>query len=160
MGLARYPHGALGNTCSPMGGGYSARLQGLQSHHKTSLEYFQAFFWLLYNGSQLLVLPLLSRKLKIPSMTIASLSSVSRAAYFGILAIATKPWLLYLAAGLNSLAGLQGILIRWTIKKKNCRIFPPLLGGLFGIQRVLQSHLTDLDWQQCFRQASWAPSSL
>ena len=50
-------------------------------------------------------------------MTIASLSSVSRAAYFGILAIATKPWLLYLAAGLNSLAGLQGILIRWTIKE-------------------------------------------
>ena len=46
-------------------------------------------------------------------MTIASLSSVSRAAYFGILAIATEPWLLYLAAGLNSLAGLQGILIRW-----------------------------------------------
>ena len=60
-------------------------------------------------------------------MTIASLSSVSRAAYFGILAIATKPWLLYLAAGLNSLAGLQGILIRWTIKEF-CRIFPPLRG--------------------------------
>ena len=75
-------------------------------------EYFQAYFWLLYNGSQLLVLPLLSRKLKMPSMTIASLSSVSRSAYFGLLAIATKPWLLYLAAGLNSLAGLQGILIR------------------------------------------------
>ena len=127
MGLARYPHGALGNTCSPLGGRYSARLQGLQSHHKTSPEYLQAYFWLLYNGSQLLVLPLLSQKLKMPSMTIASLSSVSRAAYFGILAIATKPWLLYLAAGLNSLAGLQGILIRWTIKEF-CRIFPPLRG--------------------------------
>ena len=73
---------------------------------------FQAYFWLLYNGSQLLVLPLLSQKLKMPNMTIASLSSVSRVAYFGILAIATEPWLLYLAAGLNSLAGLQGILIR------------------------------------------------
>ena len=48
-----------------------------------------------------------------PNMTIASLSSVSRSAYFGLLAIATKPWQLYLAAGLNSLAGLQGILIRW-----------------------------------------------
>ena len=47
-----------------------------------------------------------------PNMTIASLSSVSRSAYFGLLAIATKPWQLYLAAGLNSLAGLQGILIR------------------------------------------------
>ena len=45
-------------------------------------------------------------------------------------------------------------------KRIFCRIFPPLLGGLFGIQRVLQSHLTGLDWQQCFRQASWAPSSL
>ena len=72
----------------------------------------QYYFWLLYNGSQLLILPLLSNKLKIPNMTIASLSSVSRATYFGILAIATEPWLLYLAAGLNSLAGLQGILIR------------------------------------------------
>ena len=72
----------------------------------------QAYFWLLYNGSQLLILPLLSQKLKIPNMTIASLSSVSRAAYFGILAMATEPWLLYMAAGLNSLAGLQGILIR------------------------------------------------
>ena len=49
---------------------------------------FQAYFWLLYNGSQLLILPLLSQKLKMPNMTIASLSSVSRAAYFGILAIA------------------------------------------------------------------------
>ena len=74
--------------------------------------FFQAYFWLLYNGSQLLILPLLSNKLKIPKMTIASLSSVSRAAYFGILALAIEPWLLYLAAGLNSLAGLQGILIR------------------------------------------------
>ena len=90
MGLARHPDGALGNTCSPLGGRYSAGLQGLKSHLKTSQEYFQAYFWLLYNGSQLLVLPVLSRKLKIPNMTIASLSSVSRAAYFGLLAIATE----------------------------------------------------------------------
>ena len=70
----------------------------------------QAFFWLLYNGSQLVALPLLSRLL--PGMTIAALSSVSRAAYFGILAVATSPDLLYLAAGLNALSGTQGILIR------------------------------------------------
>ena len=62
-----------------------------------------------------------------PSMTIASLSSVSRAAYFGLLAVATKPWLLYLAAGLNSLAGVQGILIRW-VDTENYFLsdFPPL----------------------------------
>ena len=122
MGLARHPHGALGNTCPPLGGRYFVRLQGLQSD-LLLIKYFQAYFWLLYNGSQLLVLPLLSRKLKMPSMTIASLSSISRAAYFGIMAIATKPWLLYLAAGLNSLAGLQGILIR---------LVPDLLVSLFG----------------------------
>ena len=126
---------------------------------KTPPAYFQAYFWLLYNGSQLLVLPLLSRKLKMPSMTIASLSSVSRVAYFGLLAIANKPWLLYLAAGLNSLAGLQGILIRFLIQicVASCWVD---LWALFGIQRVLQSYPTGLDWQQCFRPASLAPSSL
>ena len=90
--------------------GHSIDLTDVAGHIPS--VFFQAYFWLLYNGSQLLILPLLSQKLKMPNMTIASLSSVSRVAYFGILAIATEPWLLYLAAGLNSLAGLQGILIR------------------------------------------------
>ena len=103
----------------------------------------QAYFWLLYNGSQLLMLPLLSRKLKMPSMTIASLSSISRSAYFGLLAIATEPWLLYLAAGLNSLAGLQGILIRWAKIKDN-----------------RSRHLQGPVWRQCFLPASLAPCSL
>lgn len=45
-------------------------------------------------------------------MTLAALSSLSRAAYFGLLAVATSPTLLYIAVGLNSLAGFQGILLR------------------------------------------------
>lgn len=30
LGLAGHPHGAVGNTCTPLGGRYPARLQGLQ----------------------------------------------------------------------------------------------------------------------------------
>ena len=65
---------------------------------------------------------------------VASLTSVSRAGYYGLLSCCTTSTCFYLAAGLNCLAGLQSIIVRSSLA---ATVDPAELGSMFAMLEVV-----------------------